>query len=101
MKVIRNNVSLSALFLITLPKWLNTVDSIDGYFSCSNNELISLINCPKNIRGHFMCVNNKLMTLDGCPKEVLGNFYCGNNPGNFTEADVRKVCKVNGRVYCS
>ena len=52
---------------------------IQGRFSCSNNKLTSLKNCPKIVHGDFFCYNNKLTSLKYSPKIVNGNFYCGGN----------------------
>jgi hypothetical protein len=77
MKIIDTNVNLSNLFFKNLPDFLSDV-YVKGYFSCSNNQLTS---------------------LEGSPKEVGGDFFCKNNKIKFTEEDVRKVCKVKGRIY--
>jgi hypothetical protein len=93
-----------------------------GWFYCSNNKLVSLEGCPREVGGDFYCgYNNKLVNLEGCPMEVGGNFYCSysnqlvslegcprevggsfycrNNKKQFTEEDVREVCKVKKDIY--
>ena len=50
------------------------------------------------VDGFFSCSVNQLTSLEGCPKKVNGNFYCSNNKVKFTEDDVRKVCDVKGVV---
>ena len=71
---------------------------VKGYFDCEFNRLISLKGAPKRVDGNFYCSHNKLTTLKGAPETVGGSFYCSNNRVQFTEEDVRKVCKVEGRI---
>ena len=49
--------------------------------------------------GDFYCSHNNLSSLEGAPQEVKGSFYCYDNSKKFTEEDVRKVCKVGGKIY--
>lgn len=95
---------------------------INGCFLCYENNLTNLIGCPNVISGVCDFDRNNLTSLKGCPKEVGGNFYCSNNyltgiedfpkniKGNlyvkymrngflFKEEDIRKVCKVGGKVF--
>jgi hypothetical protein len=37
--------------------------------------------------------------LEGCPKEIEGDFICYGCGRKFTEEEVRKLCKVTGKVY--
>jgi hypothetical protein len=83
--------------MVELPK--NVFGVAGGYFAVGNNQLRSLIGCPEFVGDYFDCEKNNLATLEGCPKWVKGNFYCEGNPGNFTEEDVRKVCKVGLEVF--
>jgi len=46
----------------------------------------------------FDCSNNLLTSLSGAPKSVGGHFNCTNNAVKFTEAQVRAVCDVSGKV---
>jgi len=73
-------------------------DKVDGYFDCSYNKLESLTGAPKKVDGHFNCSDNKLESLTGAPDKVGGNFYCHGNTKQFTEAEVRAVCDVKGKV---
>ena len=54
-------------------------------------------NCDgeKNIN----CSKKRLRYLYGAPKKVGGYFDCYDNKVKFTEEDVRKVCKVGGKIY--
>ena len=70
---------------------------VEGNFDCADNELTSLEGAPKKVGGYFDCGHNKLTSLKGAPENVA-SFYCSNNKVQFTEEDVREVCKVKGKV---
>jgi hypothetical protein len=70
---------------------------IDGNFSCSNNQLISLEGAPKSVSGNFSCYDNKLTSLAGCPTEVSGYFDCHNNNQLISLAGAPK--SVGGSFY--
>ena len=70
---------------------------VGGNFDCADNELTSLEGAPKEVGGYFDCGYNKLTSLKGAPENVA-SFYCSNNKVQFTEEDVREVCKVKGKV---
>ena len=53
-------------------------DRIEGYFDISNNNLTSLVGCPKVVVRDFNCSKNKLTSLFDCPIEV-GEFDCSYN----------------------
>ena len=75
-------------------------NKVIGNFICRTLKLTSLEGCPKEVSEEFDCSYNKLTSLKGCPKEVGGDFYCNSNKGKpFTESDVKKVCRVLGRIY--
>jgi hypothetical protein len=101
--------------LATLPKFLPNVSGeftcyrnrltslkgspkICGRFDCFGNKLESLEGAPSKVFGDFNCYRNKLTSLKGAPKEVKGNFNCSENTKEFTEEEVRAVCKVGGNV---
>ena len=74
---------------------------VRGYFSCSNNGLVSLEGCPRTVDSWFACQGNELVSLEGCPEKVDGNFYCQNNRKKFTEEEVKKACRIKGkRIRC-
>lgn len=54
-------------------------NKINGWFDCSDNNLISLKGCPKIVDGNFYCHHNKLKTLEFSPKIVLGDFNFNDN----------------------
>ena len=70
---------------------------VTGYFSvmmCLN--LKTLKNCPDEVGGYFSCYYcSKLFSLEGCPKKVGKFFNCGNCGREFTEKEVKSLCKVN------
>ena len=96
-KKIIGDVMLKRLYLRKLPEILRDL-IIDGKFSCSDNNLLSLENSPLKVTDAFYCNYNKLTSLVGAPKTVDGDFYCYDNPVKFTEAQVRALCDVKGRV---
>jgi hypothetical protein len=91
---------------------------VGGNYNCGGNDLTTLIGAPTKVGGMFVCHKNpRLITLEGCPKEIGGMFQCyGNKPfsslqgapekvggdfyinGDFTEEEIRAVCKVGGKV---
>jgi len=71
---------------------------VGGNFDCSSNELKTLKGTPEYIGGSFDCSYNQLTTLEGAPKRVGRDFICFNNPRKFTEAEVRKLVNVRGKV---
>ena len=68
-------------------------------FSCYRNRLTSLEGAPTTVGINFDCSDNRLVTLKGAPKKVRGDFFCMYNSIQFTEDDVRKVCKVKHKIY--
>ncbi len=72
---------------------------VKKFFSCFNNELISLEGCPIEVGGSFTCSDNKLTSLEGSPKEVGAFFNCEHNVKQFTDKEVREVCNVKNRIY--
>jgi len=72
---------------------------VGGYFDCYGNKLTSLNGAPQHLDGTFSCSYNKLKSLSGAPQHVGGHFYCSDNAVKFTEAQVRAVCDVKGRIY--
>ncbi len=77
----------------------NSPKEIDGNFDCLFNRLTSLKGAPNSVGGDFDCSHNKLISLEGAPEYVGGNFYCRGNPVRFTEAQVRAVSEVKGKIF--
>jgi hypothetical protein len=94
----KESLILSRMNLDKLPKILKNI-TIGKDFWCTDNHLTSLENSPIYVVGNFGCSHNKLTSLTGAPEYVGGNFYCRGNPVRFTEAQVRAVSEVKGKVY--
>ena len=71
---------------------------ISRYFYCEWNQLESLRGAPVQIEGDFDCSYNNLKSLDGCPRYVGGAFMIAGNAVKFSEAELRKVCRVRGGI---
>ena len=74
---------------------------VKGYFSvmmCLN--LTSLKNCPDYV-GNYFDVDDcpQLDSLEGCPKEVNDSFFCNRCKCEFTEEEVKSLCKVKGDIF--
>jgi hypothetical protein len=70
------NIDLSGLNLKQLPFKYNKVS---GDFSCSFNQLESLVGAPKWVGNDFNCSYNQLTSLEGAPKYVGNDFNCSYN----------------------
>jgi hypothetical protein len=82
-----------------IPLWLKDIE-INGHFFCDGAGLTTLEGCPQIVNDGFWCGGNYLTSLEHCPKYVDGNFYCYGNKVQFTEEDVKKLCKVNAAIIC-
>lgn len=115
------SVSLSGYKEKQLPDYIQ-FSKVFGYFECSNcKNLESLKGCPKEFCKIFSCENcpklkslegapqevdgyfdcsgcDNLTSLTGAPQEVGGTFFCTRCGEKFTEDDVKKLCKVKGRI---
>ena len=74
--------------------------TVSGWFQLANNKnLKSLTNCPNYVGRYFACNScTQLDSLEGCPKEVNGNFYCNGCKREFTEEEVKSLCKVKRNI---
>jgi hypothetical protein len=93
---VKGSLNMSNIKLTSL-KDLN-VEIVDGYFSCYNNKLTSLLGAPTKVGGYFVCSYNSLTSLEGAPKEVGGGFYCYKNSLTSLEGAPREV---RGNFSCS
>ena len=91
------DVDLASRYFKELPYKFGVVK---GYFNLDGCEkLISIKNCPNEICGYFSCSNcPQLDSLEGCPKKVKTHFYCYDCKKNFTEKEVKTLCKVTGKI---
>ncbi len=55
-------------------------NKVSGYFSCFDNNLTSLKNCPTYVGKNFSCDENNLTSLEHSPEFVGGSFDCYFNP---------------------
>jgi hypothetical protein len=94
-KQINGNVTLKNITYI--PKFFKNI-IVNGYFSCSNNNLTSLEGSPQIVKGSFYCSYNNLTTLEGSPQEVSGCFDCYNNNLTSLEGSPQEV---SGWFDCS
>lgn len=80
MKIQFLDISFQALLHIS-EDYSNT--EIKGYFTCRNNSLESLKNCPKIVHELFSCSENKLLSMYGASKftgtSSVNTFYCYSN----------------------
>ena len=82
-----------------LPYKFGRVNKVFVLYGCQN--LTSLKNCPNYVGGSFGYRNcSQLDSLEGCPKEVGGNFVLAGSglKDQFTEKEIRSLCKVKKRV---
>ena len=91
------DVILGGINLTEFPPFIQ-FGVVKGLFYCVVCGLTSLKGCPRVVEGDFCCSDNELTTLKDAPKKVSGNFNCGLNNTQFTKEDVRKVCKVGGKI---
>ena len=78
LKKVIGNVRLFGGQWTEIPAWLKDVE-IEGGFSCSDNKLTTLKNCPHKIVSFLYCSYNKLISLEGCTLKIEGEFSCYNN----------------------
>ena len=95
-KTINGYFSCTNLNLIKLPKWLERL-TVNGGVYCYDNQLTSLEHCPQTINGSFDCSNNLLTSLEFCPKTINGYFSCSDN-----QLTSLQYCPqiVNADFYC-
>ena len=82
-----------------LPYKFGRVNKVFVLYGCQN--LTSLKNCPNYVGGSFGYRNcSQLDSLEGCPKEVGGDFVLAGSglKDQFTEKEIRSLCKVKKRV---
>ncbi len=73
-------------------------NSCVGAFIIESKGLKSMIGGPKTIEGDFHVPGNELIDLNGCPEYVGGDFNISGNPGDFSVADIEKICDVKGKI---
>lgn len=73
--------------------------SVGRNFDCSVNDLTSLEFAPTNVGRDFWCGVNGLTSLEFAPTSVGRDFDCIYNTVKFTEAQVRAICDVKGKIF--
>ena len=71
-----DNVNLYNYRLTKLPLKFNKVN---GWFDCSDNNLISLEGSPVEVNNGFYCRNNNLTSFEYTPRIIRGGFSCSDN----------------------
>ena len=74
---------------------------VGGVYDCSHNKLKSLKGAPKSLpNGTFNCLKNNLESLEGIPKFISGDFFYSKGKERvFTEAEIRAVSNIKGKIY--
>jgi hypothetical protein len=91
------NVNLDEMTFEKLPVRFGKVRGYFSVYGCKN--LKTLQGCPAEVRNRFWCSYcPNLKSLEGCPKEVGRDFWCRRCGNQFTEDEVKKLCKVGGEI---
>jgi hypothetical protein len=78
MRILNSNVDLRYQHLKEIPNSI-AMDSCNGFYDVSNNNLTSLKNSPVSVVGEFCCHRNKLTSLIGGPQFVSDIYRCQDN----------------------
>ena len=95
---VNGDVNLNNKDLIKLSDYIK-FNRVEGYFTCSFNQLNSLQGCPNYIGLSFACDYNQLTSLEGCPKYIGGSFWCNANKRKFIKDEIKKLCNVKGHIH--
>ena len=96
-KVVKDVFSCS--FCKSLKSLKGAPEEVGRYFNCSECNLESLEGAPEEVGGTFNCQGCYLLkSLEGAPKKVGGDFKCKDCGLTFTKDDVKKICKVKGKI---
>lgn len=73
---------------------------VNGDYDCGSNNLVSFKGIPREIRGGLsLSYNKNLDSLEHFPEFIGENLYVsGCDNFKFTEAEIRKVCDLRGRL---
>lgn len=71
--------------------------AVKGHFDCSENQLVSLVGCPREIGDTFRCVKNKIKTIDDFPENRLNHLILANNK-DLTEISDEILLKIKGNL---
>lgn len=70
---------------------------VNGYFSCSRNNLESLEGAPETVANGFFCHHNNLKDLKYSPKIVKGDYSCHHN--NLKTLDDLNLDGIEGKIF--
>jgi len=70
-----------------------------GAFIIDGMEFDFMQGCPKTVDGDFHVADNEIKALTGSPEYVGGDYNIRGNPGNFSVADIEKICEVAGKIF--
>jgi len=73
-------------------------NTVEGSFTCSNNQLQTLLGSPMNVGVGFYCNNNNLTSLKGCPVNIERSFTCSHNE---IESLIGAPKEIKGDFGCS
>ena len=90
-------IFINKYHLVEFPPFIQFYECFDSFIFRDAN-LKSMRGCPKIIWNDFFVDGNKLEDLEGCPLEVKGDFYINRNKEAFSEEQIRKVCKIDGKL---
>lgn len=96
---VNGSVNISDMWIEEFPSYIR-FGIVTGDFDSNNNELISLIGCPRTIGGDFHYCLNTGVSLDGFPQSIGGNFYCCHCM--VPDSEIIKVSKLNvvkGKIF--
>lgn len=97
--VVKGDFIASGVKIPEFPEFID-FNNVVRDFIVSGCELEILSGFPKRIEGDLIISDNKIVSLNGCPQYVGGDFSINRNKvDKFTEAEIRKICEVKGKVY--
>ena len=87
------------LYKINLKELPYKFGRVSGFFDIgSNQNLISLKNCPYYTSGFSCSSCSKLESLEGCPNVCDRDFYCRSCKREFTKGEINSLCKVERHI---
>lgn len=81
-----------------LSSLMNCPEEVGGRFNCSDNHLTDLEHGPTIVHGDYLCVNCNLTSLKGLAREIGGSLYCQHN--HLTDLITDRYTEIQGRVFC-
>ena len=88
---VRTDVNLSKKQIPHLPFQFGIVK---GFFTCTYNDMITLLGCPLHVGRFFSCYQNPIQSLKYAPITVGG----GNNHFNCRLTDIKSLHNIHKRI---